>query len=60
MRQRPTDRDGDAGWKPLPRACKVALCRTIFTTATSWHDRDILAWSEHQATLLRRVAGGES
>jgi hypothetical protein len=23
------------------------------------YDRDVLAWSEHQATLLRRVAGGE-
>jgi hypothetical protein len=23
------------------------------------YDRDILAWSEYQATLLRRVAGGE-
>jgi hypothetical protein len=23
------------------------------------YDRDVLAWSEHQATLLRRVARGE-
>lgn len=23
------------------------------------HDRDVLAWSEHQATLLRRTASGE-